>query len=275
MGAVLALVSSVMWGSADFIGGVTSRRVAPLAVYGFSQCAGAVVLVVMATVLGAWGAPLAYLPWGIAASVVGILGMMAFYRALSIGPMGIVSPMVALSVLVPVAYALVMRGEAPNGLQILGMIVAIGGILLASGPELVSAVDARPLVLGGFSALAFGLFYIVVAEGSRTSPIMTMVGMRFTTLLLLAPVFLLLRRSGGARWADAPQLVLLGVLDAIANVLFGLASTQGLLSTTSVLGSLYPVVTAVLAAVLLRERLRPVQYVGVGAAISGIMLISW
>jgi hypothetical protein len=69
--------------------------------------------------------------------------------------------------------------------------------------------------------------------------------------------------------------VLLGVLDAIANVLFGIASTQGLLSTTSVLGSLYPVVTAVLAAVLLRERLRPVQYVGVGAAISGIMLISW
>jgi drug/metabolite transporter (DMT)-like permease len=88
-------------------------------------------------------------------------------------------------------------------------------------------------------------------------------------------VLLLLRRSGGARWADAPQLVLLGVLDAIANVLFGIASTQGLLSTTSVLGSLYPVVTAVLAAVLLRERLRPVQYVGVGAAISGIMLISW
>jgi drug/metabolite transporter (DMT)-like permease len=275
MGAVLALASSVMWGSADFIGGVTSRRIAPLAVYGFSQCAGAIALVVMATIAGAWAAPLGYWPWAIAASVVGILGMMAFYRALSIGPMGIVSPMVALSVMVPVAYALVMRGEAPTGPQILGMIVAICGILLASGPELVSSQSARPIVLGGLSAVAFGLFYIVVAEGSRTSPVMTMVGMRCTTLVLLAPVLLIVRRSGGARWIDAPKLVLLGVLDAVANVMFGVASTQGLLSTTSVLGSLYPVVTAVLAAIFLRERLRNVQYVGVAAAISGIVLISW
>jgi len=275
MGAVLALASSLMWGSADFIGGVTSRRVAPLAVYGFSQCAGAVVLVVIAALAGAWRAPLGYWPWGIAASLLGIVGMLAFYRALSIGPMGIVSPMVALSVMVPVAFALIMRDEVPASIQVLGMIIAIGGILLASGPELVSAQSARPILLGGLSAVTFGLFYIVVAEGSRTSPIMTMVGMRFTTLVLLAPVLLILRNSGGATWADAPKLVLLGVLDAVANVMFGYASTQGLLSTTSVLGSLYPVVTAVLAAVVLRERLRAVQYVGVASAIVGIVLISW
>jgi drug/metabolite transporter (DMT)-like permease len=275
MGALLALASSVMWGSADFIGGVSSRRIAPLAVYGFSQCAGAVALVVMATIAGAWGASLAYWPWAIAASLVGVAGMLAFYRALAIGPMGIVSPLVALSVLVPVAFALIMRNEVPTSVQILGMIIAIGGILMASGPELVSAQSARPIVLGGLSAVAFGLFYIVVAEGSRTSPVMTMVGMRCTTLLLLAPVLLFLRSSGGARWSDAPKLALLGVLDAVANVMFGYASTQGMLSTTSVLGSLYPVVTAILAAVFLRERLRAVQYVGVSAAIAGIALISW
>ena len=275
MGALLALASSVMWGGADFIGGVTSRRVAPLAVYGLSQCAGAVALVLMATVAGAWGAPLGYLPWAIAASVVGIVGMLSFYRALSIGPMGIVSPLVALSVMVPVAFALVVRGEVPTGLQILGMIMAIGGILLASGPELVSAQSARPIVLGAVSAFTFGVFYIVVAEGSRVSPIMTMVGMRGATLLFLAPVLLIVRNAGGATWTDGPRLVVLGVLDAAANVMFGVASTQGLLATTSVLGSLYPVVTAILAAVILRERLRSVQYGGVSAAILGIILISW
>lgn len=275
MGAILALASSVMWGSADFIGGVTSRRIAPVAVYGFSQCAGAVVLLLMATVTGSWASDGGYWIWSVVASGVGILGMLAFYKALSIGPMGIVSPLVALSVMVPVAFALVLRGEVPSGPQVLGMIVAIGGILLASGPELVGSRSARPIVLGALSAVAFGLFYVAVAEGSRTSPVMTMVGMRFTTLLLLAPVLLVVRSSGGARWSDAPRLVLLGALDAVANVLFGIASTQGLLSTTSVLGSLYPVVTAVLAAVFLKERLRGVQYVGVAAAIVGIVLISW
>lgn len=275
MGPILALLSSVLWGSADFIGGVTSRRVAPLAVYGISQVAGAVVLVITATLTHGWDDPPAYWPWGIAASLVGLLGMLAFYRALSIGPMGIVSPLVALSVMVPVAFALLFRGEMPGGMQVLGMIVAIGGILLASGPELVGAQSARPILLGIVAAIMFGVFYIVVAEGSATSPVMTMVAMRLTTMLLFIPILVIARGFGGARWSDGPRLAVLGVFDASANVMFGVASTQGLLSTTSVLGSLYPVVTAILAAVILKERLRAVQYAGVAAAIAGIVLISW
>jgi len=269
----LALLSSAMWGTSDFLGGLTSRRLPPLAVYGLSQCIGFVVLVAIATATGGWSAEPGYWPWAIAASVVGMVAMLAFYRALSIGPMGIVSPLVALSVLVPVAVAL-LRGEAPSSLQVLGIIAAIVGILLASGPELSGAESARPLILAGVAALGFGAMFVFMAAGSAHDPLMTMTGMRVVTMVMFAFVLLKVRNLGGAVPGDLLPLAVIGVFDAMANVAFGFATTLGLLATTSVLGDLYPVVTAVLAAIVLHERLRAVQYAGVAAALAGVMLIS-
>ena len=273
MAALLALASSLMWGTADVLGGLTSRRLPALAVYGLSQAVGFVVLMAAAIVTGGWSSPTGYWPWAIAASVVGFGAMIAFYEALSLGPMGIVSPLVALSVLVPVAVALV-RGEAPTSLQVLGIICAIVGILLASGPELTSAESARPLVLAGVATLGFGAMFVLMAEGSRHDPLMTMLGMRVTTVAIFAVVLVVARSFGGARPKDAIPLAAIGIFDAGANVLFGFATTLGLLATTAVLGDLYPVVTAILAAIVLRERLRAVQYAGVAAAIIGVVLIS-
>jgi drug/metabolite transporter (DMT)-like permease len=271
--AVLALMSSLMWGTADYLGGVTSRRLPPLAVYGLSQLAGFVFLIVVATVSGSWGDEPGYWPWAIAASILGLVGMLAFYAALSIGPMGIVSPLVSLSVLLPLAVGL-LRGETPGSVQILGILAAVIGILLASGPELSGAESARPLVLAGVAALAFGGMFLTMAEGSSHSPVMTMTGMRIVTVLMFVGILAVARTLGGARPRDAVPLVTIGVFDAGANVAFGVATTMGLLATTSVLGSLYPVVTAVLAAVFLHERLRAVQYAGVTVAILGVLLIS-
>ena len=262
-----------MWGTADFLGGVTSRRMATLAVYGISQAAGFVVLIVAATALGSWGADPRLWPWAIASSLLGMAGMLAFYAALSIGPMGIVSPLVSLSVIVPVSVAL-LQGETPGSVQVLGIIAAVMGILLASGPELSGAESARPLVLAGVAALAFGGMYITMAEGSEYDPLMTMTGMRVTTVAIFAVILLSARSFGGATRADLPALAVIGVFDAGANVAYGVATTMGLLSTTAVLGSLYPVVTAVLAAIFLHERLRPVQYVGVVVAVTGVLLIA-
>ena len=199
--------------------------------------------------------------------------MISFYRALSIGPMGIVSPLVALSVLVPVAFAL-LRGEAPGSVQVLGIILAVVGILLASGPELSGAESARPLILAGVAAIAFGGMYITMAEGSKTDPLMTMTGMRVTTVVIFAVVLLWVHNLGGVQRRDLLPLAVIGIFDAAANVAFGIATTMGLLSTTSVLGSLYPVVTAILAAVFLHERLKAVQYAGVAAALAGVVMIS-
>lgn len=273
MAALLAVMSSLMWGTADFLGGVMSRRLPPLAVYGISQCLGFVLLAAVATGARAWGADPSYWPWAIAASICGLIGMVAFYRALSIGPMGIVSPIVALSVLVPLAVALA-RGESPATIQLVGITAAILGILLASGPELSGAESARPLLLAGAATVAFGGMFVFMAEGSRYDPLMTMTAMRVTTVVIFGGIFLVVRSFGGARWRDVPTLGAIGIFDASANVAFGFATTLGLLSITSVLGDLYPVVTAILAAIVLHERLRWVQYLGVACALTGVVLIS-
>ena len=273
MAALLAISSSLMWGTADFLGGFTSRRIPALAVYGLSQAVGFVVLVLAATVTSSWGADPAFWPWAIASSVLGMVGMLAFYSALSIGPMGIVSPLVALSVLVPVSYGLI-RGEIPAGVQILGILAAVIGILLASGPELSGAESAKPLILAGVAALGFGGMYLTMAEGSSYSPLMTMTGMRVTTVILFVVILAKARTLGGATRADALPLIAIGIFDAAANVAYGVATTMGLLATTAVLGSLYPVVTAVLAAIFLHERLRAVQYAGVAVAMVGVVMIS-
>lgn len=273
MAALLAVVSSLMWGAADFLGGVMTRRLPALAVYGLSQAVGFVFLVIVATAVGGWSADPGYWPWAIGASLLGMCAMLAFYQALSIGPMGIVAPLVALSVLVPVAVSL-LRGEMPEPLQVLGIIVAVVGILLASGPELSGAESAKPLILAGVAAVGFGGMFVLMAEGSKHDPLMTMTGMRVTTVLIYAVIFIVARNVGGAQPRDALPLVVIGVLDAGANVMFGFATTLGLLSVTAVLGDLYPVVTAVLAAIFLRERLRGVQYAGVAAALTGVLLIA-
>jgi drug/metabolite transporter (DMT)-like permease len=271
--AVLALASSLMWGIADFLGGKTSRRLPTLAVYGLSQFVGFVLLIVLATATASWSADPGYWPWAIASSLLGMVGMLAFYAALAIGPMGIVSPLVSLSVLVPVSVALI-QGEVPGSIQILGILAAVVGILLASGPELSGAESARPLILATIAALGFGGMYVTMAKGSEYSALMTMTGMRITTMVLFAFVLMRVRSLGGATIRDALPLTVVGVFDAGANVTYGIATTMGLLATTSVLGSLYPVVTALLAAVFLHERLRWVQYVGVAVAITGVVMIS-
>lgn len=273
MAALLALLSSLMWGTADFLGGVTSRRLPPLAVYGLSQAVGFVVLVIAATVTWSWDADPRFWPWAIISSVLGLGGMIAFYAALSIGPMGIVSPLVSLSVIIPVSVGLI-RGDVPGGIQVLGILAAVIGILLASGPELSGAESARPLVYAGIAAVGFGGMYLTMAEGSRYSPLMTMTGMRITTVAMFVVILAVTRTLGGAGRRDALPLATVGVFDAGANVAYGVATTMGLLATTAVLGSLYPVVTALLAAVFLHERLRAVQYVGVAVAITGVVLIS-
>lgn len=273
MAAVLALVSSLMWGSADFLGGTTSRRLPALAVYGLSQVVGLVGLVVVVTVWWSWDDDPGYWPYAVGSSLLGLVSMVAFYRALALGPMGIVSPLVSLGVLVPVVVGLA-SGERPGPVELAGIGLALLGILLASGPELTGAESARPLMLATLAALAFGGMFVLMAEGSAYSPLMTMTGMRITTVLIMGLVWLRVRSLGGAGRADVPALVGIGLLDVAANVTYGYATTMGMLTTVAVLGNLYPVVTAVLAALVLRERLRAIQYVGVVVAITGVLTLS-
>lgn len=274
MAGILALLSSLMWGSADFMGGTLTRKRPAFAVAGSAQIVGLGFMLVVATVTASWGASgLDYLPWAVLASITGLGGLAAFYQALATGRMAIVSPIASLGVLVPVAAGL-RFGDQPSTLQYLGIAVAIIGIVLASGPEIEGEVGLRPVLLAGLAALLFGLVLTFIAIGSQTNVIMTMTAQRVSSTVIVLLVAVAARSIGGLKRADLSILVAVGLLDVGANLTYGIATTLGLLALVAVLGSLYPVVTAVLAWLIHGERLRPLQYFGVALALLGVAGIS-
>lgn len=273
MAALLALLSSLLWGTADFGGGLVARRLNAVAVVAWSQLAGLVTVTLVVLATGAWTGPADWLVWSVLAGVFGPLGLVAFYTALATGTMGVVSPIAALGAVVPVLVGL-LQGERPTALQAVGMVVALTGAVLASGPELSGGAKARAVLLAALAGLFFGLALVGIAEGADSDAVMTLFGMRVTSGLLAAAAGLALRTTGGVRWRDAPALVPIGIADAGANLLFGIAATMGLVSIVSVLGALYPVATVLLARYVLRERMLPVQGVGVGVALVGVVVLA-
>jgi drug/metabolite transporter (DMT)-like permease len=209
---------------------------------------------------------------GLAAGAGGGAGLAAFYRALALGTMSIVSPVVACGAVVPFAISLA-TGERPSSVALAGAVAALAGAVLASVEE--SRAPAREraqaVLLACVAAGALGLFVYLLGLGSREgSALSTLVGARVGSLSCL----LLLALVRGAtlsvgRRAVAP-VAAVGLADVGANVLFAFASRHGLLALVSVLGSLYPVTTVLLAHLLLGERLTRIQLGGVGVALAGV-----
>lgn len=273
MSAILALLASGLWGTSDFLGGLATRRLGALSVYGGSQVVSTIFVLVVIVVAGAWRDDPGYWPWAVAASVIGFGAMLMFYEALAIGPMGIVAPIVGLSVLVPLAVGLI-TGERPTTAQLVGIASAVVAVILASGPELGDRASRRPLVLAIGALVGVGFAFVAMARGSASSPLMTVAAMRISTTVIVLALIVVSRRLGGVTARDLPSLATIGAIDAAATIGYTLAASAGLLSIVAVLASLYPVVTALLAAVVLHERLRPIQYLGVGCACVGIALVT-
>jgi drug/metabolite transporter (DMT)-like permease len=277
MAALLALLSSVLWGSADFLGGVVTRRLPAVAVVAWSQAVALLAVSVAAVVTGEAGAPAGWVPWSVLAGAAGAAGLVAFYTALSSGTMGVVSPLAALGVVVPVVGGLA-AGDQPRVLQVVGMALGAAGAVAAGGPELsgrtLRSAQGRSVVLAVVAGLFFGVALLGIQRGADSSPLMTMVGMRVTSVLIFVCVGLAVRSHGGVRPRDLPVIGAIGVLDVSANLVFAFASTQGMDSVVAVLGALYPVTTVALGAVVLRERLVPVQRIGVVLALSGVALLA-
>lgn len=273
MAAILALLSSLTWGSSDYLGGMLAKRRPAIAVVGGSQPFGLLLALAGALLTGKWFFSQEILIDGIASGVSGLAGLICFYTALSSGRMGIVSPISSLGVMLPLFIGLA-HGEEPSRMQMLGIGVAIVGIVLASGPEVRGGANAKPVIFAFCAAVTFGLAIFFMARGADASPIMTIVTMRITQVSILALVAIALRSIGGLVKQDLPMLAAIGFSDALANILFTSAAALGLLSITSVLGSLYPMVTVVLAWWLNRERLARVQYWGIGATMIGVLAIT-
>jgi drug/metabolite transporter (DMT)-like permease len=278
--AALALLSSLLWGTADFLGGTTTRRIGAVRVVLVSQAATLIGLVPLVLLL-APEVTVEAVATGAAAGLVGPAALGAFYRGLALGTMGVVAPIAALGVVVPVAAGL-LAGEQPSRSQGAGIALAVVGVVLASGPELRGAGrgGTRPLVLALGAAAGFGLVFVLLAEGSEAAGTaevaLVLLAMRATSVLVLgAGVLARAGRSGiTVPRRELPVLGVVGAFDVGANGTFAVATQSDLVSVVAVLASLYPAVTAVLAWRLHRERLRPLQLAGVAAALAGVVFLS-
>jgi uncharacterized membrane protein len=277
MASFLALFSSLLWGTADFFGGKLAKKYKSLAVTGVSQSFGLLFGLVIMLITSSWFAPTLswsnyFLP-GVFAGTLGFIGLVAFYAGLATGRMGVVSPISSLSALIPLTVAFI-NGEKPSVVQLTGMAVALIGAFCASGPEIKDGISIRPLVYAVIAAFGFGGAITFIAQGSKSSAIMTMTTMRFTTFVIALVLFAKYKTAGGFSKRDIPILIGIGGADFFGNLLLGIATTKGLVSLAVVLGSLFPIVTALLAYKLLHERLHKLQYLGIGLAIFGVIIIS-
>ena len=276
MAAILALLSSLLWGSADFLGGTLSKRHRTFAVTGLSQIFGLLVGLIAMAVTGAYLAPTlafdGFFISGAIAGIAGLIGLVSLYSGLATGRMGVVAPISALSALVPLVIAFI-EGERVSPLQILGMAIALAGAFMASGPELRGA-SIRPILLGLSAAIFFGISLTFLWQGSEENPLLTMVSMRIASVSIVISVALILRNRGSFKKEDMPALLFVGSADFLANLTLGIATTKGLASLAFVLGSLFPIVTALLAFGIHKERLLKVQYMGILAAVAGVATIA-
>ena len=281
MTILLALMSGLMWGAADYFGGSASRRWPALLVVLVSQAAGLVFAMTVAVASGAFSAPTGYLPWAIGAGIAGAGALVLYYRALAIGTMGVVSPIASLGVVVPVVIGLA-TGALPSVLCVSGIAVAIAGVVLTAGPSRGGHRTPRhglSVLLAVGSAAGFGLVLYAISGGSKYSAVMTMATMRTTSVpLLLILASIMFRGPRHPRLERSPRLVIVivicGVFDVGANLLFGVASNRGALAVVAVLGSLYPAGTVLLARFLDHERMSKVQNAGVVAALAGVAMIA-
>ncbi len=270
----LALASSIVWGAADFAGGSLTKSLPAFAVTVVSQATGFLVLLVAVGVRG--GVDGRSFALGTVAGVGGGVGLAAFYRALSLGTMSVVSPLVACGAVVPFAIA-IATGDRPSPLAVAGTCVALVGAVLASVEErrAASPERARAVGLAVVAALALGLFVYFLGLGSREgNAISTLVGARVGSLAVLLGAALVVRATLRLPRSGLWPVAAVGLADVSANALFAFASGLGLLSLVSVLGSLYPVVTVVLAHLLLGERLTRAQRIGIGLAVGGVAAIA-
>jgi drug/metabolite transporter (DMT)-like permease len=275
----LALTSSLLWGLADYFGGVKSRTYAVAVVLAGSYGASLVTMLVVVAARGAGPPSSAQMLAALGAGLVGIGGLAAFYRALAIGTMGVVAPVAASGVALPVIVGLV-GGDRPGAAGALGLGLAVVGIVLASREDDESTVGRREqrlsVLLAICAGVGFGTYFVLAEFGSRGDVAWTLLLSRVSGFPVIAFAALLAVRRGAARPHRAALAAVagIGLLDLGANACFNAASTMGQLSSVSVASSLYPVTTVFLAALLLGERVRGMQRVGVVLALAGVVLIA-
>ncbi|ADV68159.1 DMT family transporter [Deinococcus maricopensis] len=269
MGAAgFGLASALTYGVGDFLGGLASRHDSPTRVVALTHPVAILAFTLLAALTGEALPPARDLAWGLAAGLVGLVAVLAFYRALALGPMGTVSVTAgALSALVPVVVG-VASGE------VLTPLAAGGALLILAGTGLLSATPGTGgrggVLLGVLAGLGFGLFFVMLAQ-AKGGVYWPLAAARLASSAVIVPLVTL---REGLR-PQRPALVLAALPgDALGNFFYLLSAQAGKLSIAGLLTSLYPAFTTLLAVVVLREHLRPTQWAGVALAFAGALLVT-
>lgn len=281
MGAIAySLLAAASWGVADFMAGLKSRRLGVLTVLLWVEGAGLLAVLCVIAATGEAPPDARSLVAGAIAGAAGFTALGAFYKALSIGTMSIVAPISATGVVVPVVVGLA-TGDTLHALVAAGLAVTVVGVLLASREEVdeltgkaPAAPDRSAILLALGAAVGFGLYFTFADVAADGSVLWLLASGR---IVILPPVILLALHRGAPivpavreRW----QLCLIGIADLGATGLYGVATTKGALSIVAVIGSLYPVVTVLLARGVLHERISRVQGAGIAVALAGVAMVS-
>ncbi len=273
MALLLAGLSSVLYGIADFTGGLATRRERVFAVVVYSQLiglAGALVAIpflagTALTPRDAW--------FGAAAGLAGAAALLVFYQGLATGRVVVVAPVAALmSAVVPVVAGLAL-GERPNVIASLGVLVALPAIWLVSSGQRDQHGGPTKAWMGLLSGVGFGLFFVLIAQTPESSGLWPLVPARAVSISLVAAMGLA-TGTMRIRGANLGLIALAGALDMGANIAFLLASRSELLALVAVITSLYPATTVILARTVLHERLRGRQPLGLALAVAGVVLIA-
>lgn len=283
MEIVLALGSAVAYGAADFMGGLVTRANHVITVVLLSQLVGTAGLLIVLPLLDHGGASTEAIAWGAASGVAGAIGVVLLYAGLAAGRMSLVAPVTAVEAAsVPVLFGLI-AGERPGAWALTGVALALTAVVLVSGvPQSGRGARRRsgsgrmsgglPQALG--AGLAFGAFFILLDRAGGASGMWPLVGARASSLSLISLAFLTQRPPLAPAPGTSAGIAASGFLDVVANLLYLLATQRGLLSLVAVLTSIYPAVTVLLARLVLDERMRRSQILGLTAAAAGVVLIS-
>lgn len=277
MALALALLSALFYGVADFFGGLAARRAPALLATLGAQGIGLVLVALAVPLFPSGPFSTAGAMWSVGAGLTGGLGVVLLYYGFAVGRVSVVAPVTAVcSISIPVLVALAL-GERPSSLAVAGILVAVASVgLISRHQDPAEARDARDasVALGLAAGVAIGAFFVCLARAGDASGLWPLVIARATSTIALAVVTPLAGVSLRLPRAALPFVVACGALDVVANALYLLAARGGPLGLVATLSSLYPASTVLLARIVLRERLRPIQSVGLACAATAIVLIT-
>ncbi|MEZ4711858.1 MAG: DMT family transporter [Caldilineaceae bacterium] len=271
---IYGLASALVWGAGDFCGGLATRRANVYRVVLLAHGLGVFIMAGCALLFDERAPTQSDLFFGVTGGIAGLVGLLAFYQGLSQGSMGVTAPVAAIvTAVIPIIVGAIKEG-APPPLQLLGFAVALAAVWLLAGSTNLASARWREFRLPLLAGMGFGLFYVLFDNVSAGAVFWPLTGARIASVLILG---LVVGRAPSKEFptrAQWPIIGLAGLFDAFGNIFFVLAAQAGRLDIASVLSSLYPATTLLLARFLLDERLSPSQRWGAGLAIAALMMIA-